>query len=94
MSAPRNPRNCVVFVRTIGADCEQCGHLLRSCSWALNAPLPPVQASHRGSIEDSPLDGGHDDEGHDPELDSEPEDSEEPRDEVYRVKTEMIQNGE
>lgn len=37
------------------------------------------------------MDGGPDDEGHDPELDSEPEDSEEPRDEIYRVKTEATE---
>lgn len=53
-----------------------------------NAPLPPVQASNRASMEDSPLEGGVDDEGHDHEMDSEPEDSEESREEMYRMKTE------
>jgi hypothetical protein len=73
--------------RTLGSQSralEMCGLV-----YDPNSPLPPVQASHRGSMEDSPMDGGHDDEGHDPELDSEPEDSEEPRDEIYRVKTEV-----
>jgi hypothetical protein len=36
------------------------------------------------------MDGGPDDEGHE-DLDSEPEDSEEPRDEIYRVKTEVTE---
>ncbi|KAJ5438655.1 uncharacterized protein N7458_009653 [Penicillium daleae] len=75
--------------RTLGSQSralEMCGIV-----YDPNAPLPPVQASNRGSMEDSPLGGGPDDEGHDPELDSEPEDSEEPRDEMYRVKTEATE---
>lgn len=75
--------------RTLGSQSralEMCGIV-----YDPNAPLPPVQASHRASMEDSPLDGGPDDEGHDPELDSEPEDSEEPRDEIYRIKTEATE---
>ena len=72
--------------RTLGSQSralEMCGVI-----YDPNAPLPPVQASNRASMEDSPLEGGVDDEGHDHEMDSEPEDSEESREEMYRMKTE------
>ncbi|KAF7716229.1 Uncharacterized protein PECH_005104 [Penicillium ucsense] len=72
--------------RTLGSQSralEMCGLI-----YDPNAPLPPVQASNRASMEDSPLDGGLDDEGHDPDMESEPEDSEESREEMYRMKTE------
>lgn len=72
--------------RTLGSQSralEMCGIV-----YDPNAPLPPAQASHRASMEGSPLGGGPDDEH---EFDSEPEDSEEIRDEVYRVKTEVTE---
>lgn len=72
--------------RTLGSQSralEMCGIV-----YDPNAPLPPAQTSHRASMEGSPLDGGPDDEQ---ELDSEPEDSEVLRDEMYRVKTEVTE---